>query len=254
MLAILEAIMTEFGVSTFPDQNPIRATTPDSISSRPSALVFAIIGFVIALTGVLTTPARPDLAGLLSLAMYFTIWTNVAAAILFGAFIIVLGSHLGHSLTLPAQRHYATLTRLAMYLATSLILVTIAYWVLLAPIFVGSLWTFSNLTTHLITPLLLLGFTLLCLRPGLLRRLDVYLTAILPLVYVVAVYIAYAFGYRYHFGSGEPAAFPYFFLDYHQLGWGFVAAYIIGIAIFVIAVGFALFAIDRRRAARQIQD
>jgi len=242
--------MTEFSTTTSTRENQIDQTATGSIHSRPGALAFAVFGFAIAVAGVLATPARPNWAGLVSLAMYFTIWTNVAAAVVFGAFVILLGVNLTQPLTLASQHRYTLLARLAMYLATSLILVTIAYWVLLAPIATSSLWTFSNLTTHLITPLLLLGFTLFCLRPGLLRRLDIYLTAILPLVYVVAVYVAYAFGYRYHFGGGEPAAFPYFFLDYHQLGWLLVSAYIIGIAIFVIAVGFGLVAIDRHRAAR----
>jgi len=185
--------------------------------------------------------------------MYFTIWTNVAAALVFGAFVLLFGSTLGQNPTGATQHRYTILTRIAMYLTTSLVLVTVAYWILLAPIATGSLLTFSNLTTHLVTPVLLLLFTIFFLRSGLLRRRDIYLTAIIPLVYVVAVYVAYALGYRYTFSGGGSHAFPYFFLDYHQLGWSMVITYIIGIAIVVIAAGCGLYAIDRRKSARSIR-
>jgi len=219
---------------------------------KVSALVLGIIGFIVAVAGVLATPASPTLSELLNIAMYFTIWTNTAAAILFGAFVVLLGSNCRKSFDGNTQRKYPLLARLAMYLTTSLVLVAVAYWVLLAPLFAGSLWTFSNLATHLVTPVLFLVFTVTCLSPGLIRRNDIYLTAIIPLIYVIAVYVAYALGYRYTFAGGVSNAFPYFFLDYHQLGWSLVGGYILGIAAVVIGVGYLLFRIARRRASDKL--
>jgi len=222
---------------------------PSGNFTNLGSLCFAVIGFTIAVAGVLATPAGgPSISGLLGVAMYFTIWTNAAAALLFGSFVIVLGSKIGERYV-PASTisHYTTLSRFALYLAASLFLVGAAYWILLAPLFAGSLWTFSNLATHLITPILCLCFVLFWLHPGSLRPRDIGFAAILPLIYTATVYIGYALGHTYPIGDGVENRFPYFFMDFHTLGWPVVIAFIIGIAIIVLSVASALYLVDRRR-------
>jgi len=191
---------------------------------------------MVAVAGVFTTPSRLSFQGLLNMSMYFTIWTNVAAVGLFAA-ALMSGRR--------SQQPGSVLSRLFLYLTISLVLVCVAYWALLAPTSTSSLWTFSNLTTHLVTPLLLIVYYFKYFRPGAIRHKDVYLSALFPLAYLGAVFIGYLAGYTY--GSRQDL-FPYFFLDYRTIGWGWVGIYIAAICGIVIGTAYLIRHSDRHRA------
>jgi hypothetical protein len=225
---------------------------------RRFALAFAVIGLVVAITGVWVT-ATGGAGGIggdarWGVLMYFTIWTNIAAAVVFAVWIFQFARR-RRSTTFENQpptkvnNYPSVLVRWTMYVAASLLLVMLAFWTLFVPVLDIPLWTYSNLTTHLVTPLLLTVFWFLCVPPGRLRRKDVWLALIIPGVYLVFTYVAYGLGYVYFVdGQSQDVRFPYFFLDYPQLGWPLVAVFIIAIAALVAGTAALFRLVDRRRA------
>ena len=205
------------------------------------SLPFAVVGFLIAAAGTIAITLESDPpAGVL---MYFTTWSNIAATVLFADWVW----RLRPGTKAPGSERSNLLTRLTMYASAALLLVTIAYWALLAPEADNALLTFSNLTTHLVTPALLLAFYLWVVRPGALRPADIGLALIFPLVYLAVVYIGYGFGHVYSIEDDGPRRFPYFFLDHIELGWPMVAVYMVAITVGVGGVASGLYALDRRR-------
>ncbi|MDR0482602.1 MAG: hypothetical protein LBH13_05520 [Cellulomonadaceae bacterium] len=235
------------------------------VFDRRVALPFAILGFLLGLSGVLASSLEDGGYGWGNLA-YFTIWTNIAATVLFALWAIHMrkpderdpvspaisaasNPALIHSPD-PAQTNPSpTLRRWTMYITSSIILVLVAYWTLLAPVSEYPLVTFSNMTTHLATPILFTTFYLTCVRPGAIRPRDIPLSMDIPIVYVIFAYALHAAGYVFtHDLEGRAVRFPYFFLDFHDIGWTWVAIYIVAIAVGVALLSTLFWAIDRRRA------
>ncbi|MCL1899938.1 MAG: Pr6Pr family membrane protein [Promicromonosporaceae bacterium] len=217
------------------------------LRSRSAARWFALAGMLLAFAGVLDNALQPGRDNRWSTLMYFTNWTNLLAGVVFGLHLLRLRRPAPDG-SQPAD---ARLARVTMYVTASGVLVTVAYWALLAPIATTSLWTFRNLATHLVTPLLLAVFYFARVRPGAQRGRDVGLALVLPLAYLGAVYLGYAGGFVYSVDDyGVEERFPYFFLDHVELGVPMALVYMAGIAVGVAAVAWGLVAIDRRRASR----
>jgi len=212
------------------------------LNDRRITLALNLAAFVIAIAGLVATGLS------WGMLMFFTIWTNIVAAILFAVFAVrIMQDILRDGVTGPSSYY----PRLTMVAATSLAMMGLAYWGLLAPNATSGLWTFDNLVTHAVTPLLLVIFYFALTRPGSIRPRDIGYAALLPLAYVLTVYAAYLLGYQYgYLSDGSIRWFPYFFLDFHNIGWGMVSLYILGIVVLVVGIGYLLLAIDRQRSRK----
>ena len=110
-----------------------------------------------------------------------------------------------------------------------------------------NLFTLSNLTVHLITPLLCLVDYVLFADSGHLKYRDVYAVLIYPLCYVLFSSAAGLLGYVYRISTadGLPVRFPYFFFDFDRIGMkslGYIAA-LVG---FFLVISHIFYIIDHR--------
>ena len=158
---------------------------------------------------------------------YFTIWSNVAAAIIMGRIA------LGGNISAPIMTA----------LVTALSIVALVYWALLAadhyPEGAGIL---TNHIFHTLSPALTIGWWF-AFGAGADRPMRMVPAIMVPPL----SYGAFAFV------LGELTGFyAYFFLDLPKLGWGSFLGNNAGLALFFAAVGIGLLAlkrmVDRRRA------
>ena len=77
-----------------------------------------------------------------------------------------------------------------------------------------------------------------------------WLWLILPGAYVCFVYLFHAKGGVFY-SIGGSREFAYFFLDYKVLGIKGIVYWIIGIAIFILTLGYLLIAIDKKLARKK---
>lgn len=107
---------------------------------------------------------------------------------------------------------------------------------------------------HIICPVLVIVDWLLFIPKGSFRKIDPVLWAIIPYIYLIFAFAYGALGGD--FGGG--ARVPYPFMDVEANGVGGVIAWIVGLTIALIAVGYVYYVIDqglaglnRRRIARR---
>jgi len=102
-------------------------------------------------------------------------------------------------------------------------------------------FTVTDNLVHIITPCLTIGDWLLFVPKGRLRWYDPPLWVLIPYAYAVFAFTWHGFGGD--FGPGQ--AYPYPFLDVDRLGVGGVAAWLIGLTVVLMAVGYLYVMIDR---------
>jgi hypothetical protein len=205
--------------------------------------VFRIVALVITLTGLL---AHMDVFAGSFLAwklMYYTIQSNILAAILFGVLVVANARSLrqGTEAATPPW-----LARFEMVCVIDLLLTFLVYWTLLAP--GGSrLWRFDNLSVHLFAPLFCLADFFLFMPRRLAKQKDVFLALVFPLAYVLYSSAAGFCGYSYGVGGdGRPKRFPYFFVDFDRMGLLQVFLYLGLVALMLIALGYGVYYTDRK--------
>ena len=99
----------------------------------------------------------------------------------------------------------------------------------------------SNLTVHLVVPLMAVADWLLFDRKGSIRPFDPVRWLALPLYYLVFALVAAPLGATYRGG----ARYPYFFIDANLIGWSGVAVNVVLVGVAFLALGYAVFAVDR---------
>ena len=200
-----------------------------TFSSRPRTIaaiisLAAFIGLVVQSTLNLERDGSP-LVSFALLLRYFTIWSNLAAAVLF-AWIAFKGSI-----------HRAV----PFALATALTIVAIVYHALLAADHhpVGLDW-YTNQMHHTVIPAATVGWWLAFTRPLDNGWKDLPLVMIAPVIYTVFALV-----------YGEMSGFyAYFFLDVPQYGYGRVFANIAGLALVFMLFGALLLGLRRLVSAR----
>ncbi|MFV0412409.1 MAG: Pr6Pr family membrane protein, partial [Oscillospiraceae bacterium] len=96
------------------------------------------------------------------------------------------------------------------------------------------------------TPLLCMADYVLFTESGHLRYADVWAVLIFPLFYVAFSSAAGFLGYVYRVReNGVPVRFPYFFIDYDQVGV-FAFAYIGGLVAFFLLLSHLLYFLDKK--------
>ena len=186
--------------------------------------------------------------------MYYTIQSNVLAILLF----VLLTVRTAKGLREGVHGNAGWYPRLGMVCAVDLLVTLVVFWTLLAPqgMDTSYLLSFDNIAVHTITPLLCLLDFVLFAPAGRLKYRDVYYVCIFPVCYTVFSVVAGLSGYVYGYistGSGvfetTPTRFPYFFLDFDQLGI-LALGYIGAMLVFFLLLGHAIYLIDHKLRKR----
>ncbi|WP_090477517.1 Pr6Pr family membrane protein [Qipengyuania nanhaisediminis] len=172
--------------------------------------------------------AGPDTNPLVAFAQlmrFFTIWSNLAAAMLMG-WIALRGS---------------THSSLPFALATALAIVAIVYHALLAQDHhpVGLDW-YTNQMHHTLVPLAVIAWWIAFTEPSDNTWNSVPAVMVAPVLYTV-------FALTYGEASGF---YAYFFLDVARFGYGPVLANILGLAVVFMIFGLILLGLRRLLSAR----
>jgi hypothetical protein len=135
--------------------------------------------------------------------------------------------------------------------ATVAITVTfIVFWSILAWFLEPKIvMKFESFGQHLIVPLLMIFDYFFFTERGKLKKYDPLLFLVIPFAYMVLVTIVAFAGFVYPIiepGRTSGRRFPYFFLDFFELG--FVAAvYVVGIMVFFLALNYTLYGYDKKK-------
>lgn len=107
-------------------------------------------------------------------------------------------------------------------------------------------FTLTDNLVHIVTPLLVIVDWLLFVPKGRLRGYDPLLWALIPYAYLAFAFAYSALGGRFAGGT----AVPYPFMDVETHGVGGVVAWIAGLTVALVAVGYVFVGLDRllRRA------
>ncbi len=204
---------------------------------RTAAALLALLGWTALIVGYARfTGAMGDQG--LSLAeatvrffSFFTVQTNVLAALVLTAFAIKTG---------PEEWLVHPFVRSAV--AAYIVIVGIIYVTMLRPLEPPqNAMSFTNIVMHYLMPIAYLLFWLACVRKAGLRWYDPLLWVIYPLFYLGFVLV-----------RGKMSGFyPYPFIDAKTLGYAGVAANTAGLLVVCAAIGMCLVLIGWWLARRQ---
>ena len=167
--------------------------------------------------------------------MYFTIQSNLAAAAvcLVGLFLVMRGKAISN-----------TWFVLKFVVTVSITLTGVVYTFVLAPTFWAKAWSLPNTLTHLVVPLASVADFFTLSTSFEIRKKNVFLVTIPPLLYVIYAGIGYA--REWEFADG--IHYPYFFLNWgssagafgftDQLPYMGCAWWILLLLLFLIGVGY----------------
>jgi hypothetical protein len=219
------------------------------IKNRVFALSFRIVAFIVCLFGILASLGIFQGQFNETYLLYYTYQSNI---LVLGFFAVLI-----YKTTVDLQKKgrigdNGYFPRISAGILLAIMLTMIVYWLLLAPAAVSSYgwentFSFNNLCVHLITPLLVLFDYILFSKKGKLKKNDPLLFCIVPIVYFIQAMILGFSGVIYDITeAGEIIHFPYFFMDYYELGlW--IIPYILGISLFYLGLGKILLYIDHKR-------
>lgn len=175
---------------------------------------------------------------------FFTIESNVLAAVALAA-----GGVWGLRVKDPQAPEPRWLAVLLVCASTYMIVTGVVYNVLLRgiPLEQGATVPWSNEVLHVVAPLIMLLDVLFAPRRRALGWSAVAIAAIFPIAWVGYTLV------RANFitgpATGDPWWFPYPFLNWHVIGGGAVALYIVGIALTIVGVAALVVWAGRRRGS-----
>jgi hypothetical protein len=217
------------------------------VKNRMYALIFRLAAFCACLYGVLDTTGVFRGQGNGGMLLYYTSESNVLVTLMFAALAVRTAVDIiAHGSRGPAS-YFERLSAIVMLAITVTMLI---FWVLLAPSItdLNFLSSYLNLQIHLFTPLLMIIDYFCFATPGKLKRSDPLLFALIPLAYFIQATILGFSGFIYRPTVGAESHFPYFFLDFYQLG-PLVFVYCLPILAFFVGLAYGLLWLDRWRAA-----
>jgi hypothetical protein len=230
------------------------------VKSKNVALGYRVFCFIFTLSGLLTQleVMSGNIQG--KQLMYYTIQSNILALILFGLLSYKTFTDIrktGDAKGVGSMGGAGYYTRFEMVCVVDLLLTLVVFWALLAPTMftMGSgmnLWSFANLALHLFVPLMCLADYLLFGKRGQLKYCDVYYVLIYPYFYLLFTTTAGLSGYVYRVSAdGAPVHFPYFFIDWSQMGAKCII-YILILTVFFLAISHAFYWADRKDAKNAV--
>jgi len=204
---------------------------------RTAAALFALLGWATLafgyarFTGAMGDQGLTSTEATLRFFSFFTIQTNILAALVLTAFAIKTG---------PEEWLVHPFVRSAV--AAYIVMVGLIYVILLRPVEPPQNATsVTNIVMHYLMPAAYLLFWLTCVRKAGLRWYDPLLWTIYPLFYLGFVLV-----------RGKMSGFyPYRFIDAKTLGYAGVAANTAGLLVVCAAIGMCLVLIGWWLARRQ---
>jgi len=136
-------------------------------------------------------------------------------------------------------------------LVFNMVIVVLIFWLGIAPFIsnTAALWTFGNFATHFINACFIVGDYVLFSRGRHLTKRAPFLFLIFPFFYIVQATILGFAGVEFTSPYTDGIySFPYPFMDWHRFG-GLAMVFILALAAGILAVGYAMYFIDRRRKA-----
>jgi hypothetical protein len=182
------------------------------------------------------------------LLLYYTVQSNMLAIILFA--MLTVRTALGLREGKTGKVGY--FARFEMVCAVDLFFTFFVYWVMLAPRNFtmdgnNTIFTFTNIVIHGVTPLLCLLDYLLFAEPKHLKYKDVYAVIIYPILYVAFASVVGFSGHVHHISEVDhvPVRFAYFFFDYDRIG-ALSVIYILAVLVFLLILSHGMYLIDKK--------
>jgi hypothetical protein len=216
--------------------------------NRIFALCYRFVALVLCLFGVLSTVGV--LKGRFNgeMLLFYTTESNVLVLVMFA---VLLGKTIASIKNSGIRGPSSYCERLSATVALAISVTMLIFWLLLAPTITDRtfLMSYLNLQIHLFTPLLMLFDYFFFAVPGKLKKRDPWLFALVPFAYFVQALVLGFAGYTYNTMGEQGRHFPYFFLDFYDLGiW--VLAYVSVILVLFAALAYLMLWLDHKRARR----
>lgn len=162
------------------------------------------------------------------LFLYFTNQSNLLMSLVTAVFLVAM--LMGRSLPqwLWTLKFVATVAVTLTYVGFHLLLMPFMWQSGMGDYY----WSLSNMGVHVLAPLLAVMDWALFTPPHVASRIRTFQGLLMPLYYFGFFLVCDALGVR--FGAGARA--PYFFLDYHKLGWFAVGTGNLGAADYIIVI------------------
>ncbi|MCL2861473.1 MAG: Pr6Pr family membrane protein [Firmicutes bacterium] len=224
--------------------------------NRIFALCFRVIAFSVCLFGILWRIGIffGYFHGVIFL--YFTLQTNIAVTVLFGYLIVKTAISLKKE-GINGCNEFNPRISVAIMIAITFVL--IGFWMVLAPAGAREfpdrtylLGSFDNLSVHLIAPLLMLADYAMFSKGGQLKGRDPFLFLIIPVLYTISVMILGATRTVVFYTPGltYPSYFPYFFMDFNEIGL-LMIPFMVAMTAFYLGLGLFLRFIDKKRVRKK---
>lgn len=240
------------GLTTQPgSREPGRAAGPGAhgVAYRPLALAYRLVALALIVTGLARITSIFSGDPLWNSLLFYTVQSNVLCL----AWMVVLTWATLRDILRAGPRGFsAPSPRTSGAVMMAITVTLLVYLVVLVPSsFVqGSNYVPFSLTDnliHIITPCLLIIDWALFVPKGTFRAADPLRWALIPLAYLVFALIYGGSGGE--FRPGQTYAYP--FLDVATLGWGGVAAWVVGLSVALIGVGYLFLGIDKLAAGKR---
>ena len=215
-----------------------RARTAASIALKLIVIISAAAG-----TAMSAYAGRNAFMGGNRVFMYFTIQSNIAAALISITDCCFLARRKGAGKIWPVVKLAGTV---------SITLTGVVFAVLLAPMLGEAAWSVPNTLTHLVVPLAAVADFFLVMPGTEIRRRNVIYVIVPPLLYAIYAGIGYVNGWEFAKGQN----YPYFFLNWGSPAgaFGFTEGppymgcvwWILALLLFLIAAGWCYLAIADR--------
>ncbi len=125
-----------------------------------------------------------------------------------------------------------------------IMLTFLVYNILLGDIFSVEYWTFNNVAQHFAIPLLFVLDYFLFDKKGYMNLKDPFIMIIVPAVYAIYIFIRAA-----TYGEAHSIKYPYFFLNYDELGIGGIVMWVAILVIGFVVFGYGMYFLDKKLAA-----
>lgn len=200
------------------------------------SLVLKSIVIVSALLGTFLSAyaGRNSFMGGTRVFMYFTIQSNIAAAVIGAVGLGLLMRNKTNGKVFPVIQFVG---------AVAITLTGVVFGFVLAPTLGAQAWNLQNILTHVVVPIAAVAdFFVVCSGAGIKKR-NVFFVILPPIAYAVYAGIGYALGWQF----SEHSNYPYFFLNWgspagafgfsNELPFMGSAWWILVLLVFLIIVG-----------------
>lgn len=206
------------------------------VKNNLTTLIFQLFSFVFSIIGTLSVVFKDGIFKPEQI-LYYTVLSNLLITLMFG-FLIYQNIK-----SMKDKKDYQFVKSDFLFVCVIDILVTLlVYWVMLRPNSIAEdptykTMVFSNLSTHLVTPLLAIINFIVFDKLKSIKIKDILKCLIFPLSYFALVTVIGFTGFVYK-DTGKN--FPYFFIDYNEYG-AKVLLYVLAITIFFIILSLVFY-------------